>query len=103
MELRHLHTFKTVAEVRGFTRAAELLGYAQSSITAQIQFLEEEVGAPLFNRLGKKITLTEAGKRLLPYACEILKLHDSALETTKESGIPSGTIVIGASIVSGAV
>lgn len=68
MELRHLNTFKVVVEVRGFTRAAEFLGYAQSSVTAQIQALEEEIGNPLFDRLGKKVVLTEAGRRLLPYA-----------------------------------
>lgn len=96
MELRHLHTFKVVAELRGFTRAAELLGYAQSSVTAQIQSLEEEIGSPLFDRLGKKITLTDAGQRLLPYAQEILKLHTAALDLVKDHEVPSGTLVIGA-------
>lgn len=96
MELRQLHTFKVVAELRGFTRAAELLGYAQSSVTAQIQSLEEEIGSPLFDRLGKKITLTEAGLRLLPYAQEILKLHTAALDLAKDHEAPSGTLVIGA-------
>jgi DNA-binding transcriptional LysR family regulator len=96
VEIRQLQTFITVTDVRGFSRAADSLGYAQSSITAQIQGLEAEIGIPLFNRLGKKITLTEAGKRLLPYARQIVALHDSALAQTKESGIPSGKIVIGA-------
>jgi DNA-binding transcriptional LysR family regulator len=96
MELRHLNTFKVVAEVRGFTRAAELLGYAQSSVTAQIQALEEEIGAPLFDRLGKKIALTDAGQRLLPYAQEMLKLQESAKDATKTNIHPSGTLVIGA-------
>lgn len=96
MEIRQLQTFITVTDVKGFSRAADSLGYAQSSITAQIQGLEAEIGAPLFNRLGKKITLTEAGNRLLPYALRIVALHDSALARAKEGGIPSGKIVIGA-------
>jgi DNA-binding transcriptional LysR family regulator len=96
VEIRHLLTFKAVAETGGFTRAAELLGYAQSSITAQIQTLEVELGAPLFNRLGKKVVLTEAGQRLLPYAQEMLRLHDTAKEITKPEDSPSGRLVIGA-------
>lgn len=96
MEFRHLLTFKVVAEVRGFTRAAEILGYAQSSITAQIQALEEELGTPLFDRLGKKIVLTDAGVRLLPYVQEMTKLQDSIKAIAQSKDEPSGTLVIGA-------
>ncbi|SFJ32874.1 LysR family transcriptional regulator [Thermoflavimicrobium dichotomicum] len=96
MELRQLHTFKVVAELGGFTRAAEKLGYAQSSVTAQIQALEEELGAPLFDRLGKKIVLTEAGKRLLPYAIALLQTHDEAKKAVQGGQEPSGMLVIGA-------
>jgi DNA-binding transcriptional LysR family regulator len=96
MEFRHLLTFKVVAEVRGFTRAAEILGYAQSSITAQIQSLEEELGTPLFDRLGKKIVLTDAGERLLPYVQEMTKLQDSIKAIAQSKDEPSGTLVIGA-------
>ncbi|MFC4766830.1 LysR family transcriptional regulator [Effusibacillus consociatus] len=96
MELRHLNTFKVVAEMRGFTRAAELLGYAQSSVTAQIQALEEELGTPLFDRLGKKVVLTEAGRRLLPFAQEMLKLQASVKEVIHTDTTPSGTLTIGA-------
>ena len=96
MEFRHLNTFKVVAEVKGFTRAAEVLGYAQSSVTAQIQALEEELGVPLFNRLGKKIKLTQAGERLLPYVIEIQKLLHNAKADAVEGQIPQGTLTIGA-------
>jgi DNA-binding transcriptional LysR family regulator len=96
MEFRQLHTFKVVAEVKGFTKAAEMLGYAQSSVTAQIQALEEELRTPLFDRLGKRIMLTSAGERLLPYALEILKMHDTAKEAISVGGVPSGAITIGA-------
>jgi DNA-binding transcriptional LysR family regulator len=96
MELRQLNTFKVVAEVRGFTKAAELLGYAQSSVTAQIQALEEELGTPLFDRLGKKIVLTDAGERLLPFAEEMVRLQAAAKESLQMDGQPSGTLTIGA-------
>ena len=56
MDIKQIKTFVTVATLRSFTRAAEQLGYVQSSITSQIQLLEKEVGVRLFERLGKKIT-----------------------------------------------
>lgn len=96
MELRHLNTFKVVADVKGFTRAAEVLGYAQSSVTAQIQALEDELGVPLFNRLGKKIVLTQAGERLLPYVAEVQKLINAAKAELIEGQQPQGTLTIGA-------
>lgn len=96
MELRHLNTFKVVVEANGFTRAAEMLGYAQSSVTAQIQALEEELGTPLFDRLGKKVILTDAGRRLLPYVQEMLKLQSTMKEMIHEEKIPTGTLTIGA-------
>ncbi len=58
MELRHLVTFKSILDLGGFTKAAENLGYAQSTVTMHIQALEEQVGAPLFDRLGKKVVLS---------------------------------------------
>ncbi|OXL86993.1 transcriptional regulator [Paenibacillus sp. SSG-1] len=97
MDLKHLHTFRTVADTHGFTKAAEILSYAQSSVTAQIQALEEEVGSKLFDRLGKKVQLTTAGERLLPYAIKLLELHDRALAEMSAGGsLPSGTLNIGA-------
>ncbi|WCN38469.1 LysR family transcriptional regulator [Aneurinibacillus uraniidurans] len=96
MELRQLHTFKTVVETKGFTRAAAALSYAQSSVTAQIQALEDELGVKLFDRLGKKIMLTTAGEQLLPYAIQMLDLHETALRAFTSHTVPSGTLTIGA-------
>ncbi|ENQ3107467.1 DNA-binding transcriptional regulator, LysR family [Bacillus sp. 491mf] len=96
MELRHLKTFIIVAESGGFTRAGERLGYTQSTITNHIQSLEEEIGSPLFDRLGKKVVLTEVGKHMLSYAQKILALSNEALESSQLNGKPSGTIRIGA-------
>ena len=96
MELRHLLTFIVVVEVGSFTRAANQLGYAQSSITAQIQALEYELRAPLFDRLGKKIILTDAGQQLLPYAQEITKMHNLAIDAIRSDTALAGTLTIGA-------
>lgn len=76
MEIRQLRTFQSVAKFLSFNRAAEELNYAQSSISAQIQTLEEELGVKLFDRLGRRIILTEAGLRLRKYADKILDLAD---------------------------
>ncbi len=74
MEFRHLNTFRTVATGLSFTRAATQLGYVQSAVTSHIKALENELGVRLFDRLGRRIALTEAGSQLLDYADKILQL-----------------------------
>jgi DNA-binding transcriptional LysR family regulator len=96
MELRHLVTFKTILDLGGFTKAAENLGYAQSTVSTHIQSLENEFGGPLFDRLGKKIVLTQTGEQLMPYAIEMLKLYSNAKSIPVSSHVPSGTITIAA-------
>ncbi len=96
MESRHLKTFRTVASSLSFTRAAAELGYAQSSITAHIQALEKELGVPLFDRLGRRVALTEAGKRLSEYAGRLVNLEEEARLVVAGDGEPSGTLSIGA-------
>ncbi len=94
MELRQLKSFKTVANLLSFNKAAEQLHYAQSSISAQIQGLEEELGVQLFDRLGKRVQLTETGTLLFQYANKILDLVDetsSALTGDKE---PVGSLTV---------
>ena len=61
MEFRNLITFTMVVERESFTKAAEELGYAQSTVTSQIKQLEMELGVPIFDRLGNQIRLTEPG------------------------------------------
>ncbi|HEX6820389.1 MAG TPA: LysR family transcriptional regulator [Ktedonobacterales bacterium] len=95
MDLRQLTTFTAVANERSFTRAALSLNYAQSSVTAQIQALEDELGVPLFDRLGRRVALTEAGRRLQDYAARMLALADETRAAVTESAEPTGTIVIG--------
>jgi len=72
MELRNLNTFVRAADAGSFSRAASELGYTQSTVTAQIQGLEEELGVQLFDRLPKGITLTRPGEVLLKYARSLL-------------------------------
>ena len=60
MELREIKTFKAVATLLNFNRAAEALHCVQSTVSAQIKALEEDFGVPLFDRQGKRVFLTEA-------------------------------------------
>jgi DNA-binding transcriptional LysR family regulator len=78
MEFQQLKTFCTVAKLLSFHKAADTLNYAQSTISAQIKALEDDLGVSLFNRLSKKITLTEAGTRFLNYANKILEIEKEA-------------------------
>ena len=85
MELRNLITFIHVAELGSFTKAAEQLGYSQSTISFQIKQLEEEIGCLLFERINHTITLTERGHDLVSYAHQIRALTDEYKESlTKE-------------------
>lgn len=74
MDIKQLQTFLTAADTLSFTQTAQRLDYAQSSITAQIKTLEQELGVILFERLGKRIILTEEGKRFQQYAEKMLEL-----------------------------
>lgn len=76
MEIKHLQTFLTAAKTLNFTQTAKILDYAQSSITAQIKSLEDELGTTLFERLGKRIYLTKAGIELTQYAEKIIQLNE---------------------------
>ncbi|WP_088225215.1 LysR family transcriptional regulator [Desulfosporosinus sp. FKB] len=96
MEIRQLKTFLTIAKLENFTQAAETLGYAQSSVTTQIKLLEESLGVKLFERLGRRITLTQEAEKLIPYAEQILKLVSEARNVISEtSSVPRGTLTVG--------
>ncbi len=85
MELRNLITFIHVAELGSFTKAAEQLGYSQSTISFQIKQLEDEIGCLLFERINHTITLTERGRDLVSYAHQIRALTEDFKESlTKE-------------------
>ena len=84
MELRHIRYFKTVAEEKNFTRAAEKLAIAQPPLSRQIQDLEEELGTTLFIRTPHKVALTEEGELFLQYATQILDLVNRSEEEVRE-------------------
>ncbi len=94
MEFRNLMTFLKVVEVQNFTKAAEQLGYSQSTVTVQIQQLEQELNLTLFERVGKRISVTEKGWEVFEYAKEIRNLMKKMLYGTKENHI-KGKICIG--------
>jgi LysR family cyn operon transcriptional activator len=86
MELRHLRYFVGLAETLSFTRAAERVHVTQSTLSHQIRQLEDEVGQPLFDRIGKKVVTTEAGELFLGFAARALKEVDLGLAMLKPGG-----------------
>jgi DNA-binding transcriptional LysR family regulator len=96
MELRHLTTFRAVARSLSFTQAAAELGYVQSALTAHVKALEAELGVQLFDRLGRRIVLTNSGVSLLGYAENILELARQAAVAVGQPGQPTGPVTISA-------
>lgn len=94
MELRQLKTFRTVATLLSFNRAADVLNYAQSTISAQIRGLEEDLGVKLFDRLGKRILLTDAGELLFQYAQKMLDIEAETVAQVKSRTQPEGSLTI---------
>ena len=84
MEIRQVQSFVHVARFGSFSRAAETMGYSQSAITVQIRLLEEELGTKLFDRMGKKVSLTPQGKRFLEHANRILYEMNRTITTMNE-------------------
>lgn len=73
MELKYLNTFKMILETGSFQKAAERLNYAQSTITLQMQILEQELSVKLFDKVGRRMELTQAGRELIPYIDAVLE------------------------------
>jgi DNA-binding transcriptional LysR family regulator len=96
MEVRQLEIFRALAEELNFTRTAERVHCVQSNVTGQIRALERELGTQLFDRLAKRVVLTEAGRRLLPYAEKVLGTLSEAKQVLSPSSVPSGPLRVGA-------
>lgn len=93
MDFTYLQTFREVAIRQSFTRAAEALGYAQSSVTTQIQKLEKAYNVKLFERYSNnKIRLTSAGEELFKLAGQMLELFEQSKEKMAQQGGGSITI-----------
>src|SRR3712207_9536318 len=90
MELRQVQTFQVVAEELSFSRAAAKLGYVQSSVSAQVSALERELGVPLFDRLGRRISLTDAGEVMFAHSGKLLALAERTREAVAGAGGGAG-------------
>ena len=96
MEVRQLQIFCALAEELNFTRTAERVHTVQSNVTTQIRSLEEELGTPLFDRLAKRVVLTDAGQRFLPYAQKALTAMIEGQSAVCHGSEPAGPLRIGA-------
>jgi DNA-binding transcriptional LysR family regulator len=93
MDNQNLKAFITVADCRSFSDAADQLYITQSAISKRIAQLELQIGKKLFDRIARQVSLTEAGKELLPRAQRILKEYEDALQAINDlSGEASGTL-----------
>lgn len=98
MELRLLEYFMGVCESLHFTKAAEKLRISQPTLSQQIKLLEDRLGTPLFERAGKKVFITQAGKCLLEHCERIFFELDQAFIKIKEiKGLQRGKLIIGCS------
>lgn len=103
MEITDLLTFAAVARCGGVTRAAHELGTVQSNVTSRIRSLENKIGASLFDRHSRGMTITAAGRRLLPYAERLTLLSQEAISAARDEGEPKGPLGIGSMETTAAV
>ena len=98
MDTTGLRTFITAAELESFSLAADQLFLTQPAVSKRVAALEDELGTPLFDRIGRRVFLTEAGRELLPRAKSILnEIEDSRRLITNLSGTVTGQLSIGTS------
>jgi len=103
VEFIDLLTFSAVARNGGITRAAEELNTVQSNVTQRVKALEAEIGTALFERHSRGMTLTGAGRRLLPYAQRMAALSREAMLAARDDGEPKGPLAIGSMETTAAV
>lgn len=81
LNYHHLQLFQAIAREGSLTRAAEHLHLSQSALSVQLQKLEQQLGHPLFDRLGRRLVLTEAGRIALDYADTVFQAGDDLVRT----------------------
>ena len=96
MDYELLKTFIYLAKLKNFTKTAEQLHVVQSTITSRIKNLEYNIGETLFIRTNKNVVLTNAGEIFLPYAKQLLSIHESAISRLKALELFKDTLNIGA-------
>ena len=102
MDIRQLEVFCKVADLRSFSRAAEAVSLTQPTASGHIKSLEDGFGLRLFDRLGRDVVLTEAGKILYEYAHQILALRQEAIQALQQfTGAMKGTLRLGGSTIPG--
>src|SRR2546430_14597683 len=95
MELDHVEAFLAIARGGGFTRGSAALHLSQPAATRRIKLLEAELGAPLFDRLGRGVALTEAGRAFLPHAQALLaSMRDGIDAVNAVRGTEQGTVTL---------
>ena len=102
MDVRGLEVFLSVAKHLNYTRAGEEVNLSQPSVSVRINQLENELGMKLFEQLGKKVALTDAGLLLLPHARRVIAAIEDAKQALEElQGLERGSLKIGASTTPG--
>lgn len=93
MNLKRLITLKTIVEEGSFLKASQKLYCTQSTVTFQIKQLEQDLSLQLFEKIGRKMVLTQAGKNILPYVYELIRVLENIERTAQqESSEPSGEL-----------
>jgi len=102
MDVRDLQIFLSVAKHLNYTRAAEEVNLSQPSVSVRMRELERDLGSKLFEQLGKKVALTEAGQVLVPYATRLIAVMGDARQAIEDlQGMERGLLRIGASTTPG--
>lgn len=94
MDTKNLTTFRTIVRTGSFLQAATVLGYTPSTITFQIRQLEQELSIQLFEKIGRKMVLTEAGSHILPIVDDILRSCDALSSYGKDLQEIQGTLTV---------
>lgn len=96
MNLLHLQYFYTVAKEQGFTKASKVLRIQQPAISRMVKLLEEDVGFPLFEKIGRNVHLTPEGEELFAHCKEVFEAVDNLKQSLgKISGVARGALLIG--------
>jgi DNA-binding transcriptional LysR family regulator len=95
MDASDLRFFEAVARLGSMSLAGAELNTVQSNVTARIRALEDEIGTPLFERHNRGVSLTAAGRRLLPYSASVSRLLEDARRAATDDGVPKGMLTVG--------